>query len=189
MGPGAQVARCMAFARTTMVAALWTTAVACSDRAPPGAAPSPTASAVVVTVAPPAASSTESSPAASVREPGGIADSLPFVPTDEKIASIAWRTWVYTDTGPKRTRFGYLRAGAIVPRRGPAITNDGCPGGWYRVNPRGFVCVGHGATLALDHPVVVASSVLPRRGEGLPYVYAMAGDPGPHFYFRLPRPD
>jgi hypothetical protein len=179
----------MAFARTTIAAVLWAMAVACSDRAPPGATPAATASSVVVTVAPSTSAAEAAAPVGSARDMGGVADSLPFVPTDEKIASIAWRTWVYTDTGPKRTRFGYLRAGAIVPRRGPAITNEGCPGGWYRVNPRGFVCVGHGATLAVDHPVAVASSVPPRRGDGLPYVYAMAGDPGPHFYFRLPRPD
>jgi lipoprotein-anchoring transpeptidase ErfK/SrfK len=114
-------------------------------------------------------------------------DSLPFEATDEKIASVAARTWIYTDTGSKRTRYGYLRAGAIVPRRGPAIKNAGCEGGWYRVNPRGFVCVGLGATLELGHPVVVASDVRPRRGEALPYLYALAKDPGPHFYFRLPR--
>jgi len=122
------------------------------------------------------------------QEAGGPDDGLPFAPTNDRIASIAWRTWVYTDTGPKRTRYGYLRAGAVVPRRGPEIRNDGCPGGWYRVNPRGFVCVGHGATLDLNDPVVVEASARPKRGEGLPYVYALAKDPGPHFYFRLPTP-
>jgi hypothetical protein len=117
---------------------------------------------------------------------GTAADNLPFTPTDAKVASIAWRTWVYSDTGPKRTRFGYLRAGAIVPSRGPLLKNDGCPGGWLRVNPRGFVCVGKGATEELTNPVVVASDVPPRRGENLPYLYAMAKNPGPNFYFRLP---
>jgi hypothetical protein len=159
---------------------------ACSEQAPPPgvvAAPSARPVTVAVTAVPSA------SAAAPATDVGTVADALPFEPTGEKIASIAWRTWVYTDTGPKRTRLGYLRAGAVVPRRGPPIFNEGCTGGWYRINPRGFVCVGHGATLDLDNPVVVASNVPPRRGEGLPYLYAMANNPGPHFYFRLPRAD
>ena len=67
-----------------------------------------------------------------------------------KVASIAWRSWIYTDTGRNRTRYGYLRAGAVVSARGPKIVNDGCDGGWYRVNPRGFVCLGLGATHGPD---------------------------------------
>ncbi|HEX3596960.1 MAG TPA: L,D-transpeptidase [Polyangiaceae bacterium] len=163
-------------------------AAACSERAPPGVVPAPSTSAVTVAVTA-SPSATEAGVAAGAAELGTVNDALPFVPTDEKIASIAWRTWVYTDTGPKRTRLGYLRAGAVVPRRGPPVLNDGCTGGWYRINPRGFVCVGHGATLDLDNPVVAAGSVAPKRGEGLPYLYAMANNPGPHFYFRLPKPD
>ena len=73
-------------------------------------------------------------------------DNLPFTPTGKKLASIAWRTWIYTDTGTKRTRYGYYRAGEVFDARGSPIVNEGCAGGWWRVNPRGFVCVGKGAT-------------------------------------------
>lgn len=117
---------------------------------------------------------------------GTVEDNLPFKPTGKKLASIAWRTWVYTDTGPQRTRYGYLRAGAIVDARGPEIKNSGCQGGWYRINPRGFVCIGKGATLDLKHEVVVESQVRPVRGEGLPYLYAMSTPRPPYRYFRLP---
>jgi lipoprotein-anchoring transpeptidase ErfK/SrfK len=117
---------------------------------------------------------------------GSVSDNLPFTADGKKIASIAWRTWIYTDTGPQRTRYGNLRAGAIVDRRDPAIVNSGCEGGWYRVNPRGFVCVGKGATLDLNHPVVVASQKRPIRGAGLPYVYALSDQRAPHLYFKLP---
>lgn len=117
---------------------------------------------------------------------GTVDDSLPFEPTGERLVSIAWRTWVYTDTGPKRGRYGYLRAGAVVDARGPALVNAGCPGGWYRINPRGFVCVGLGATTDLDHPLVEQLRVRPRRGQGFPYRYALTGQPTPYRYFRLP---
>ncbi len=120
---------------------------------------------------------------------GTMDDNLPFEPTETKLASIAWRTWIYTDTGPKRTRLGYLRAGQVVDARGPEIVNDGCAGGWWRINPRGFVCVGKGATLDVSHPVVVALGVRPKRGHGFPYHYAKSKDRAPERYFRLPTKD
>src|SRR5512145_3010848 len=81
-------------------------------------------------------------------------DNMPFVPTGQRAASTAFRTWIYTDTGPNRTRFGYLRVGAIVDVRGPPIKNEGCEEGWLRVNPRGFICLGKGATTDLNTPIV-----------------------------------
>lgn len=161
--------------------------VACSQVQPPAAEQAP---ASVVVVAEPGApeASDEARTAADVRESvlGTVQDNLPFKPTGKKLASIAWRTWVYTDTGPQRTRYGYLRAGAVVDIRGPEIKNAGCQGGWYRVNPRGFVCVGKGATLDLSHEIVTQASVRPERGKGLPYLYAMSTQRPPHQYFRLP---
>ncbi|MEP7050669.1 MAG: L,D-transpeptidase family protein [Pseudomonadota bacterium] len=118
--------------------------------------------------------------------PGSVDDNLPFTPDGTRIASVAWRTWVYTDTGKQRSRYGYLRAGAVVDARGPAIVNDGCQGGWYRVNPRGFVCVGLGASLKLDDPVAVASVNRPVRGQGAPYLYALSNETPPLLYFKLP---
>jgi L,D-transpeptidase catalytic domain len=93
---------------------------------------------------------------------------------------------VYADTGAERTRYGYLRAGAIVDARGPIVTNESCEGGWYRVNPRGFVCVGLGASRDLSQPVVVQSARRPTRGQGFPYVYALSNALPPLLYFRLP---
>lgn len=124
-----------------------------------------------------------------VAEPSGIgtlADNLPFEPTGERLGSIAYRTWIYSDTGPSRTRLGYLRAGAVVDARGPGLINNGCKGGWYRTNPRGFVCLGKGATLDMEHPVLVEGRSRPRREGGFPYDYALARRPGPHRYYRLP---
>ncbi len=126
----------------------------------------------------------ETSPSGVVQ--GTVDDTLPFLPTGERLGSTAWRTWVYTDTGPRRTRYGYLRVGSQVDARGPRITNAGCEQGWYRVNPRGFVCLGLGATLDLNAPILRQASVRPIRGQGLPYLYAMAGESSPHFYFQIP---
>ncbi|HEV8549547.1 MAG TPA: hypothetical protein VGQ57_10980, partial [Polyangiaceae bacterium] len=164
---------------------------ACLERAdPPGAEPRPlsitVAAANAATATPPAARQPAAAHGDTSTKLGAIEDNLPFAPTGERAASIAWRTWIYTDVGPQRTRYGYLRAGAVVDVRGPAIVNDGCEGGWYRVNPRGFVCLGLGATLDLNHPVAVAAAKRAIRGERLPYSYALSGDPAPLLYFRLP---
>lgn len=144
-----------------------------------GSAPGPVASA---TPHPEASASNASSE-------GTTLDNLPFDeagPEVVKLGSIAWRTWIYTDTGRSRTRYGYLRAGAVVSARGPKLVNSGCEGGWYRVNPRGFVCLGLGASTELSHPVIVASQGRALRGQGLPYTYAMSSETPPLLYFRLP---
>jgi hypothetical protein len=157
---------------------------ACARAEPPGAETRPHA--ITVSVAQTAASDRHPTATPRAAEPGSLEDNLPFAPTGERAASIAWRTWIYTDVGPKRSRYGYLRAGAVVDVRGPAIKNDGCDGGWYRVNPRGFICLGLGATLDLENPVAVASAKRAVRGDHFPYAYALSADPAPLRYFRLP---
>jgi lipoprotein-anchoring transpeptidase ErfK/SrfK len=161
---------------------------------PPGALPDPSARETAVSEVRSATGSVALRPpappigSASPHEParGSADDNLPFSPDGTRIASVAWRTWIYTNVGKQRTRYGYLRAGAIVDARGPAIVNDGCDGGWYRVNPRGFACIGLGASLNLAEPVAVASVNRPIRGHSAPYLYALANETPPLLYFKLP---
>lgn len=181
-------------ARRLLSCAAWLGLLACGERGDPPGVKQPGAIVIEVgasgessapgTVSPRSSASSSSAPSSSII--GTIDDNLPFAPTGLRLASTALRTWVYTDVGPKRTRYGYLRAGAIVDARGPEIKNAGCAGGWYRINPRGFVCVGLGATLDENHPVVKASDVRPIRGQGFPYAYALVKEPTPFLYFKLP---
>lgn len=153
--------------------------LSCERGSPPGADESHQALAVIVT-----------RPAARLDQadhvPGSLDDHIPFEPDGTKLASIAWRTWIYTDVGPARTRLGYLRAGAVVDARGPEIKNSGCEGGWWRINPRGFVCIGKGATLDLDNQIVRALKHRAKRGRGFPYQYAKSKERSPDRYFKLP---
>src|SRR5262249_53593512 len=104
----------------------------------------------------------------------------------DELASTAKETWVFAEPHWKARRIGYLRAGAIVERRAePAARNHACPDGWYRVEPRGYVCVGATATLNVSEAVVEASARRPRR-DGLPYTYVMSRFPTPPLYARLP---
>lgn len=158
---------------------------ACVRREPPGA-DRKQAGAVTLGVRPARAADSAASLAPLPSVPIGTRDdNLPFTPDGTRIASTAMRTWIYSDVGAERKRYGYLRVGAIVDARGPPIENTGCRGAWYRVNPRGFVCLGLGATLDQNHPSVVASQIRPRRSRSLPYLYGLAEQPPPLLYFRL----
>ena len=171
-------------------------AFGCGKRAaPPGASLEPSAHASHVTEVRSDAASASALPATAASlppsgpngaAPGSLDDNLPFTPDGTRIASVAWRTWIYTNVGKQRTRYGYLRVGAVVDARGPGIVNEGCQGGWYRVNPRGFVCIGLGASLKLDEAVAVQSVNRPMRGHGAPYLYALSNETPPLLYFKLP---
>ena len=72
-----------------------------------------------------------------------------------ELASIATETSIYDEPRWGSRRLGYLRAGAVVRRSAdPVAAGARCPDGWYRVEPRGFVCVGPMAMLDVHHPVV-----------------------------------
>lgn len=103
-----------------------------------------------------------------------------------KLASIAMRTWVYDAPSERSDKLGYLRAGALVDRAEDSAGTDGCDKGWYRVAPRGYACVGKGASLDVEHKIVLSAPRGPRRGEPTPYTYVMSDSPAPHMYFRLP---
>jgi hypothetical protein len=128
----------------------------------------------------------------------------------DELASTARETWIFTEPRWGSRRIGYLRAGAIVERRSKPSGWGGCPGGWYRIEPRGYVCVGATATLDVYEPVVETSARRPIRGGererespthvggerergspthvggALPYTYVMSRFPTPPLYARLP---
>jgi lipoprotein-anchoring transpeptidase ErfK/SrfK len=93
-------------------------------------------------------------------------------------------TAVYTQPNTK-TKIGYLRLGSIVARSDDSFGTDGCPGGWYGVSPRGFVCVGKYATLDTSTPIVRAASVRPDLSKPLPYSYGFVRSVSP-LYLRMP---
>jgi len=109
----------------------------------------------------------------------------PARPDGPALASTARETWVFAEPRWSSRKLGYLRAGAVVQRRAKAAGWASCPDGWYRIEPRGYVCAGAMATLDVTHPVVAASAKRPVK-DGLPYVYAMGRFPPPPLYARLP---
>ena len=109
-----------------------------------------------------------------------------IAPGQPRIYSRALRTWVHEAPSKDSAQIGYLRAGASSPTGAEPAGRDACPGGWYPVVPRGFVCADSAATLDADDPIVIATREHPpdhlRR---LPYIYGTVRRPGP-IYARLP---
>ena len=95
------------------------------------------------------------------------------VPADgPRLGALSPVTPVFAEPDKEASLIGYLHAGAQVPRAKKTATGEGCKGGWYRIRPRGFVCVGETATLDLKHPTLVAMALRPERTRALPYAYA-----------------
>lgn len=102
------------------------------------------------------------------------------------LGSIVKETWVFAKPSWKSRKIGYLRAGAVVGREEKTAGRSGCEKGWYRVAPRGYVCVGTAATLEASNAVLEAAARRPDRSQGLPYDYVMSKFPPPPLYLRLP---
>jgi hypothetical protein len=105
--------------------------------------------------------------------------------SDHELVSLARETWVYVSPSWSSRRLGYLRAGSIVETQPEPATFRKCRGGWYRLVPRGYVCVGSRASLDLSHPVALLSARRPDM-TGLPYLYVISRFPPPPLYARLP---
>ncbi len=78
---------------------------------------------------------------------------------------------------------GELRVGARVPRSEEPLTRKGCPGGFYAIRPRGFVCAPDPDEPA---PSPAAVPFPPRTDRPLPYRYGRAKVEGTVVYGRLP---
>ncbi|MBX3231304.1 MAG: L,D-transpeptidase [Labilithrix sp.] len=82
-------------------------------------------------------------------------------------------------------KIGYLRLGTVVSRSDTPYGNANCPGGWYGIAPRGFVCSGKYASID-DYPLIVkAASVRPDTSKPLPYAYGFVRSVSP-LYLRVP---
>jgi hypothetical protein len=106
------------------------------------------------------------------------------------VAALDMETKIFEKPSTASTKVGYLRMGAIVPRVGDPSANGECPapGGWVRVEPKGFVCVGKSATLDLEAPLVRAANVRPDVTKPLPYAYGFVRAVAPQ-YLRIPTKD
>jgi hypothetical protein len=97
----------------------------------------------------------------------------------------AFSVIVYAEPRDTAKRLGYLRLGAKVPRAEEPSGKAGCPGGWFEIFPRGFVCAGPEATTDMASPVLAAASRRPDLAAALPYRYGFVRAVLP-LYLRVP---
>lgn len=102
------------------------------------------------------------------------------------LGALSKETVVHAEPRRSSRKIGFLRQGALVRRDPEPAGHEGCPEGWYRIAPEGYVCVGKTATLDLNHPLLRLTSRRPDRARGLPYRYGRARFPTPPLYTRLP---
>ncbi len=165
------------------------------DPAPPiaSSAPAPEIEAPAGSSAPAAsAGAAAPSPEELPPQPGGSGVDLdgrwhaPTPPPEgPRLAATAMLVPVHAKPAPTSRKLGFLRAGAVIPRGADPAGRDGCAGGWYAVEPAGFVCVGDKATLDLEAPIVRATARRPDPTQKLPYMYGTVTRGGPA-YARIP---
>jgi lipoprotein-anchoring transpeptidase ErfK/SrfK len=91
---------------------------------------------------------------------------------------------VYKEPRDTSKKLGYLRVGTKVVRSAEPVGKSGCPGGWYQIEPRGYICAGDEATIDLDTPILKAARP-PNLKTALPYKYAFVRAVLP-MYLRVP---
>lgn len=108
-------------------------------------------------------------------------------PQDRASIAIALskEAWVYAAPNATSAKIGYLRAGQRVKRATEPTTHAGCDGGWFEVEPRGYVCFDASWTSDPDAPIAELFEK-PAARDDLPYLYVRARYPTPRFYARLP---
>ena len=129
--------------------------------------------------------------AAAAQEPTaqGQNSVAPPTPPDKPLLGItSFVATVYKEPRDTSKKLGYLRVGAKIARSAEPVGKAGCPGGWYEIFPRGFVCAGKDATTDLEDPMVRAAARRPNLETALPYRYAFVRAVLP-MYLRVPTAD
>ncbi len=97
-------------------------------------------------------------------------------------------TWIFADPVRTRNAIGYLRQGQSLPLRDREVrSGPGCGGGFVAVEPFGFVCLDHAASLDGTARYIRSMRELAPRPGPLPFHYALSN--GTPMYRRLPSPE
>jgi hypothetical protein len=116
----------------------------------------------------------------------------PPAPRDERprIGAVGDQARIWRRPAREGLPLGYIRAGTSVLLASlKPVEGKDCARGYYRVEPRGYVCLDpRSTTLDLDDPYYRALAELaPRPDEVWPYRYAFSN--GAPMYSRIPTPD
>jgi hypothetical protein len=110
-------------------------------------------------------------------------------PKDDRprIGALGPHTWIYKKPAFHRPALGKMRPGTAVALKSTTpVPGEGCPRGWYAVEPRGFVCLDASATLDLEDSYYRALAFSAPDPGTWPYRYAYSRDTP--MYSRIPTP-
>lgn len=134
--------------------------------------------------APSAAPEATAAPAAEAA-PEPAKEPEPVVDTRPRIGAVLPFAYIYKKPEAKGLAMGYVRAGTSVPLLDTKpVAGDGCPRGWYKVAPRGYLCLNYRTTLDLNDPYFKALASVQPKDEAYPYKYAFSN--GAPMYSRVP---
>jgi hypothetical protein len=102
-----------------------------------------------------------------------------------RLTSRGYVTWVYARPNAHERFVGYIRNGSSVALRGTdLVSGEGCPGGFYAVAPRGYVCNDRTVTRAPSVLRVETTRAATRVPGPFPFRYAFSD--GAPTYNRIP---
>jgi lipoprotein-anchoring transpeptidase ErfK/SrfK len=157
----------------------------CAAPAPPAPSPPPPAPVPVPPEPPPSPAVASTDPL-----PPAPAPSLapPPPPPRPRLTSRGLVTWIYGRPKADDRYIGYIRNGSSVTLRATGLVHgEGCAGGFYLVEPRGYVCNDHTVTLAPSTRFLEMSAAAAASPGPLPFRYAFSD--GAPMYNRVPTPD
>lgn len=110
----------------------------------------------------------------------------PAGPPKPRITSVGQTTWIRKKPEVKEGDFiGYLRTGSSIPLRSTErVKGNGCPKGFYQVEPRGYVCADRTVTETPREGFRLAAEAT--RGKAGPFPYRYALSDGAPMYNRIP---
>lgn len=160
-------------------------AASCAAPMPPTpapAAPAPPVSSATSPLAAPAPSAAADLPHETQAKESAETDAPPApapAPDPNKgprLTSTGYFTWVFGRPKASDKRYiGLIRYGQSVALRDPAIVKgEGCSGGFYQVEPRGFVCNDRTVSLAPSPQFLAAASATVPGPGPFPYRYAFS---------------
>lgn len=110
----------------------------------------------------------------------------PSVPARPRITSTGYITWIRKKPEVKPGDFlGYVRVGTTLTVKSlDRVKGQGCGGGFYEVEPRGYVCADRTVALEPTGRFIDVAKATRSRGGTLPYRYGLSD--GTPMYNRIP---
>lgn len=102
------------------------------------------------------------------------------------LGAIGGQVNIMAEPNSSAKRLGYMRLGEVMRRDEEPVGKAGCPGGWYKAQPRGYVCKNDDVTTDPENDILRASSIVrPDLASAMPYRYGFVRATLP-LYLRAP---